>query len=157
VTIPGGLAFAWESPTWGGGIAFHDPDAPGETLAAAYLVTPRQFADVLEQEMRRAPGADHDLTTVLAGHRHAVGPGRYETLHLAGELDGRPVLTFSAPDVGALGLRPPAAPYVTTIARGLRRTHGLDDDEIVDYLLGCPGVVPGWDVGRLRTAVTGNN
>jgi hypothetical protein len=126
---------------------------PGETLAAAYLVTPRQLADVLEQEMWRVPGADHDLTTVLARRRHAVGPGRYETLHLTGELDGRPVLTFSAPDVAALGLRPPAAPYVATIARGLRRTHGLDDAAIVDYLLGCPGVTPGWTGASLAEAV----
>lgn len=156
MTLPGSLAFAWESPTWGGGIAFHDPDTPGETLAAAYLVTPRQLADVLEQEMWREPGADHDLATVLAERRHAVGPGRYETLHLTGELDGRPVLTFSAPDVAALGLRPPAAPYVATIARGLRRTHGLDDAEVVDYLLGCRGVVPGWSPTGLRAAVAGN-
>ena len=102
------------------------------------------------------PGADLDLTTVLAERRHAVGPGRYETLHLTGELDGRPVLTFSASDVAALGLRPPAAPYVATIARGLRRTHGLDDAAVVDYLLGCPGVVPGWTRTGLREAVSGN-
>ena len=85
-----------------------------------------------------------------------LGPGRYETLHLTGELDGRPVVTFSAPDVAALGLRPPAAPYLATMARGLRRAHGLDDDEVVDYLLGCPGVVPGWSPTGLRSAVAGN-
>ncbi len=136
----GTVVFAWESPTWGGGIAFHQPDAEGTTLARAYLVTVRQFADVLEQEMRRDPGVDHDLATVVAGARHAVGPGRYETLHLAGELDGRPVLTFSSPDVEALGLRAPAPAYLATIARGLRQAHGLTDEEVVDYLLGCPGI-----------------
>ncbi|MGZ8588911.1 MAG: histone deacetylase [Actinomycetota bacterium] len=136
----GTLAFAWTSPTWGGGIAFHQPDAEGTTLARAYLLTVRQFADVLEQEMRREPGVDHDLTPVVDGLRHAVGPGRYETLHLAGELAGRPVVTFSSPDVEALGLRAPAPAYVATIARGLRQAHGLADDEIADYLLGCPGV-----------------
>ena len=136
----GSLAFAWESPTWGGGIAFHQPGTDGTTLARAYLVTARQFADVLEQEMRREPGVDHDLGAVVGGARHAVGPGRYETLHLAGELDGRPVISFSAPDVEALGLRPPVPAYLATIARGLRQAHGLSDRAIADYLLGCPGV-----------------
>jgi hypothetical protein len=138
--MPGRLAFAWESPTWGGGIAFHQRDVPGTTLARAYLVTVRQFVDVLEQEMRRDPGVDHDLAPVIGGERHAVGPGRYETLDRVGELDGRPVLTFSSPDVLALGLRAPAPAYLATIARGLRQAHGLADEEVVDYLAGCPGV-----------------
>jgi hypothetical protein len=142
--MKGRLAFAWKSPTWGGGVAFHEPDAPGEVLARAYLVTLGQFADVLEQEMGRAPGVDHDLSEVLAGGRHAVGPGRYETLHLAGELDDRPVLTFSTADVEPLGLRAPAPAYVTTMARGLRQTHGLDEDELVDYFIGCRGAKLGW-------------
>src|SRR5689334_10989150 len=60
--LPGRLVFAWDSPTWGGGIAFYDPDGVDSVLAAAYLLTRRQFADVLEQEMWREPGAEHDLT-----------------------------------------------------------------------------------------------
>jgi hypothetical protein len=143
-TMPGRVAFAWRSPTWGGGVAFHEPDASGETLARAYLVTVGQFADVLEQEMGREPGVDHALTEVLAGGRHTLGPGHYETLHLAGELDDRPVLTFSTPDVEPLGLRAPAPAYVETMARGLRETHDLTGDELVDYLLGCRGSEPGW-------------
>jgi hypothetical protein len=140
----GAVSFAWESSAWGGGVAFHDPDADGETLARAYLVTVEQFGDVLEQEMGREPGVDHDLAEVLATGRHAVGPGHYETLHLAGEIDGRPVLTFSTPDVVSLGLRAPAPAYVATIARGLRQAHDLDDAELADYLLRCPGVDAGW-------------
>ncbi|MFC7493429.1 MULTISPECIES: histone deacetylase [unclassified Nocardioides] len=143
-TMAGRVHFAWRSPTWGGGVAFHDPDADGETLARAYLVTADQFADVLEQEMGREPGVDHDLSEVLAGGRHAVGPGHYETVHLAGELDGRPVLTFSTPDVEPLGLRAPAAAYVATMARGLRQAHELDDVDLADYLLDCPGAAPAW-------------
>ena len=152
-TMPGRLTFAWESPTWGGGIAFHEPDGDGPVLACAYLVTAGQLSDVLEQEMWREPGADHDLSEVVSARRHVLGPGRYETLHLAGELDGRPVVTFSTSDVEALGVRAPAAPYVATIARGLRRTHGLGDDEIVDYLLACRGVEPDWDRASLAAAV----
>lgn len=138
--MPGRLAFAWESPTWGGGIAFFEPDADGVVLARAYLITAGQFSDVLEQEMRREPGPDLDLSEVVRNRRHTMGPGRYETLHLAGELDARPVVTFSAPDVDQLGIRPPAEAYVATMARGLQDTHGLSAEAIVDYLSDCRGI-----------------
>ena len=112
----------------------------GAVRATAYLVTARQFSDVFAQEMWREPGVDLDLAPVLAGGSHAVGPGRYETLHVAGTVDELPVLTFSCPDVAALGLRPPAAPYLATMVRGLRATHGLSADETVDYLLAADGI-----------------
>jgi hypothetical protein len=155
VSLPGSVVFAWESPTWGGGIAFLDPTGPGTSRATAYLVTPRQFSDVHAQEMWREPGVDLDLAPLLASGRHEVGPGRYETLHVAGELEGRPVLAFSAPDADALEPRAPAAAYLATMAEGLRDTHGLADGEIVDYLLGCPGAAPEWDADRLADVVGG--
>jgi hypothetical protein len=132
--MPGGLVFAWRSPAWGGAIAFYDPDADGKVLCTAYLLTPRMFSDVIEQEMRRDPGADHDLSPVLAMRRHSLGPGRYETLHLTGELDGQPVVTFSATDLAALEPGEPAPAYLDTMARGLRSVHGLTDAEIDTYL-----------------------
>lgn len=151
--MPGQLVFAWASPTWGGGVAFHDPDAPGEVLARAYLVTVRQFADLLEQEMGRDPGTDHDLSHVLRDRRHRLGPGHYETLHLAGELDDGPVLTFSTPDIDPLGLSAPAPAYVATMARGLRQAHGLTDDEVADYLLAARGAEGAWTREALLTAI----
>lgn len=151
--LPGGITFAWESLTWGGGIAFFDPSAAGTALATAYLVTPRQLSDVHAQEMWREPGVDLDLAPLLHAGRHEVGPGRYETLHVSGKMDGRPVLTFSAPAVGSLGLHAPAAAYLATMADGLREAHGLGDDEIVDYLLGCPGAAPDWDADGIADAL----
>ncbi len=138
--IPGRLVFAWHSPTWGGSVAFHDPSGEGEVLSTAYLLPPATFSDVVEQEMWRAPDVDHDLAEVMASGRQVLGPGRYETLHLSGELDGRPVLTFSAADPSALEPGEPAAAYLLTMARGLRHTHGLSDDQIVDYLASAVGI-----------------
>ena len=137
--MAGELVFAWESPTWGGGIAFHDAEATGEVLARAYLLTSRQLVDVLEQEMRRTPGADHDLAPLLRTGVYEIGPGRYETLRVVGRLDDQPVVTFGCTDPRSLGLRPPAAAYVETLARGLRAAHGLSDAEIRAYLRRCPG------------------
>ncbi len=132
-TMTGRLVFAWHSPTWDGAIAFHDPAGGGHVLCTAYLLPPPAFSDVVEQEMWRQPGVDHDLAEVLSNGRQVFGPGRYETLHLAGDLEGRPVVTFSADDLSALEPGEPAPAYVATMARGLRRSHGLADAEIVDY------------------------
>jgi hypothetical protein len=60
------------------------------------------------------------------------------------------VLTFSADDPAALEPGEPAPAYVATIARGLRHTHGLADDEIVDYLLTAEGVT---DPDAVRVAI----
>ena len=142
--MPGELVFAWESPTWGGGIAFHDSDAAGEVLARAYLLTARQLSDVVEQEMWRTPGADHDLVPLLSSGRHSVGPGRYESLRVVGSLDDRPVVSIGCTDPRALGLRAPAPAYLATIVRGLRSAHHLSDTEISAYLARSPGMPEGW-------------
>lgn len=140
VVVPGKVTFAWHSPTWDGGIAFLEADAAGEAPARAYLLTRRQLADVLEQEMWREPGRDLDVDTLARDRRLVIGPGRYETLAVVGELDGRPVVTFTAPDVDALGIEAPADAYLAIMARGLRASHRLSDEAVADHLLGCRGV-----------------
>ena len=144
--LPGRIFFAWESPTWGGGIAFYDADGlagdgrgPDTVYARAYRIAADQFFDLAAQEMRREPGSDLDLGQVLRDRRHSYGPGRYETLHLVGEIDGTPVLTFTAPPGHGLVGNPPTAAYVDTVARGLRECHGLGEAEIEAYLDGARG------------------
>lgn len=132
--LPGRIYFAGRSLTWGGGMAFYDPDAPGTVYARAYRLSAEQFSDLAAQEMRRDPGTDLDLAPVLAGRRHSYGPGRYETLHLVGELEQHPVLTFTAPVDHGLAPNPPGPGYLATIARGLRECHRLSDDTVVAYL-----------------------
>lgn len=156
----GTMFFGWDSPTWHGGISFVEvPDGPGRTadasgtvLARAYLLSEEQLADVAHQEMHREPGDDLDLGELLRlgpGSRHTYGPGRYETLHLLGELDGHPVLTFTAGHRDHVPLNEPTADYLTILARGLRETHGLGDAAVVDYLLARPGI-GSWDAAGLR-------
>ena len=143
-TMPGRVFFGWESPTWGGGIAFYDREAGGSVLSRAYRVTEQQFTDVAAQEMHRPRGEDLDLGEVLAHSRHELGPGRYETLHLVGELDGDPVLTFTTRDPSALQSNAPMQAYLRTVATGLAQTHDLDAGAVADYLVGCAGVAPTW-------------
>lgn len=154
VRVPGGVRFAWESPTWGGGIAFYDAAVDRHIPVRAHLITTEQFLDVAAQEMHREPGdTAHpviDLAEALDGGAHTYGPGRYETLHHLGELDGLPMLTFTAADPTALPLNAPRAAYLTVIVRGLREGHEFGDDEIVEHLLACPGVTPDWSAEALQ-------
>jgi hypothetical protein len=135
VDLPGTVYFAGESPQWGGGVAFYDHETPGGAAARGYLVTTSQFADVAAQEMYREPGADLDLTAVLTHGRHALGPGRYETLLHLGEHDGRPALTFTAPWSAAdVEHTAPSAAYLKMLAAGLSESHHWTAARIADYL-----------------------
>lgn len=149
ITVPGGIFFGLESAVWGGGLAFYDAGARGHARMRAYLISREQFSDVVAQEMHREVGVDLDLTPVLRHARHEVGLGRYETLHLVGEHDGAPVLTFSAADPTAIPLNPPAPAYVRMMVSGLREAHGMSDAELVEYLLARPGMAGAWDERRL--------
>lgn len=155
VVLPGALFFGWESQNWGGGaVAFLDPRARGEVYGRAFLITRGQFADVAAQEMHRDPDDDLDLSEVLADRPFSYGPGHYETLHLVGELDGTPMLTFTAGDPEHLPRNAPGGAYVATIVRGLRHTHALDDEAIASYLLACEGMET-WAPDELSRLVAG--
>ncbi len=155
VELAGSVYFAWESPTWGGGIAFYDPAAGGTSLGLAYLVTAGQFADVATQEMHRDPTGDPlDLVALVAAGRLVLGPGRYETLHVVGEIDDVAVVTFTSSVHDEMPLNPPLPAYLSTMARGLATAHGLDTAAVIDYLLDRPGCRPAWSRDALTGLVT---
>ncbi|WP_408057086.1 histone deacetylase [Streptomyces changanensis] len=153
VEVPGAVYFATESPVWGGGRAFYDPAVPGgPVLARAYLITPGQFSDLAAQEMYRTPGQgpDLDLTGVLRDGRAVLGDGRYETLVCAGLLDGRPLLTFTAPwAMGAVPPNPPSAAYLRCVAHGLLGAGAWDARTVAGYLAARPGAVGCWTAGQV--------
>lgn len=154
VHLPGQVYFATESVVWTGGRAFLDPTLPGRAPARAYLITDEQFADITDQEMYRPPGTPLDLAAVVAAGRVELGPGRYETLIHAGDLDGYPVFTFTAPWIAsAKAPNPPAAAYLTTIARGLRESHGWSTEAVVGYLSGLNSVAERWSAAELTGLV----
>ncbi|HEX3814833.1 MAG TPA: histone deacetylase [Mycobacteriales bacterium] len=135
VWLPGGIYFALRSRVWGGGMAFYDPALPGRVAARGYLITAAQFADVVDQEMHRAPGPGLDLAPVLRHGRDTIGPGRYETLLRVGECDGRPLLTFTAPWTAAdVEHTRPTVAYLDTLATGLRETYHWEPAQVDAYL-----------------------
>ena len=153
VELAGCVYFAWHSPTWGGGIAFYDPQGPGASVGRAYRLTLGQLSDLLEQEMHRQPGVDHDLSELLQDGVAVVGDGRYESLHVVGELDGEPVVTFTSPErMHAADHHQPSASYLATMARGLVEGHGWNGGRVAAYLLERPGI-GAWDATEIRGLV----
>ncbi|WP_218003683.1 histone deacetylase [Actinomadura latina] len=142
ITVPGGIYFGHTSLTWGGGMAFYDPDLPGRAAARAYLLTRRQFCDVLSQEMRRGTGTDHDLSEALTRGRQRLGPGRYETVIRVGERAGHPMLTFTSPHRAVPNA--PTAPYLAMLGNGLREAHGWTAGRAASYLAARPGAEGAW-------------
>nr|WP_234434128.1 histone deacetylase [Streptomyces sp. NRRL F-5126] len=157
--LPGALYFATESDVWTGGRAFYDPDAPGSVPARAYLITGGQFFDVVAQEMDREPGTGPamDPTALAAlppGGRLRLGGGRYETLVHAGDVDGVPVLTFTAPwSMGDVAANPPSAAYLAHLAGGLAEAGAGDARAVARYLAGCPGAAGYWDEEEIARLV----
>ncbi|WP_116050489.1 histone deacetylase [Amycolatopsis palatopharyngis] len=150
--LPGGIYFATESKLWGGGIAFYDPALPGTAPARAYLLTAEQFTDIAAQEMHRAPepGSVLDLRPVLKSGRDPLGPGRYETLLHLGDLDGYPLLTFTAAWAsGDVDHTIPSAPYLRMLAGGLGEAHKWDVHRAARYLAGLPGANGSWQAADI--------
>ncbi|AKN71400.1 histone deacetylase [Streptomyces sp. PBH53] len=152
VELTGAMYFATESSVWGGGRAFYDPEVDGRVLARAHLVTTDQFADIAAQEMYRTPGPDLDLdlTDVLSQGRAVLGEGRYERLVCAGQVDGLPVLTFTAPwGIHDVRWVPPSAAYVRFLAAGLLSAGAWDEDAIASYVASCPGATDHWSPAEI--------
>ncbi|MFJ2593289.1 histone deacetylase [Streptomyces erythrochromogenes] len=155
VEFDGRLYFATESLVWTGGRGYYDPTAPGRLRGRAHLVTTGQLSDIAAQEMAREPGADLDLTTVLRDGRHALGPGRYETLVCPGTIDSIPVVTFTAPwTLRDVELRTPAAAYLRHLAAGLLDSGPWTREDTAEYLSACPGAAGTWTPDRIHALLT---
>lgn len=152
--LQGSIYFATHSPVWNGGRALYDPELSGSAAARAWLVTPGQFADIAAQEMYREPGEDLDLIEVLRTGRASVGPGRYETLLYAGDIDGYPQITFTA-DHGHADVDPvaPSAAYLAMLAGGLQQAHDWSRHDAATYLAALPGI-GSWTADMILAEVT---
>jgi hypothetical protein len=131
------LYFAGTSTTWGdGGVAFTgvDRDPEPTTLARAWLLPVTRIAEVGAQENRRPlTEASLDLDRVRATGRHVAHDGWYDAWIDCGELDGIPVVTLTS-TVAREPRNPPCRAYAEVVARGLRVTHGMTQEDVAAYL-----------------------
>ena len=126
------LAFGGTSLTWGGGVALVRP-GPRRAKVRLYLLTREQFADVVAQENWIEPGTLFYEGPTTLDRAHV-----YRVVLVVGDRDGIPVVTLSQDS--DVPLARPSAAYLRHIAIGLRESHALSDDEIVDYLTSAPGI-----------------
>lgn len=97
VALNGTIHYAGDSTVWTGAVAFLDSAAEGKSLGRAYRISAEQFDDVVAQECQDEPGSKTvDLNKVIRDGK-SVETGLYGTLIHAGDHNGRPVLTFTAP------------------------------------------------------------
>ena len=149
-TIDVELAFGGASVTWGGGVAFVR-HAHAKARARLYLLALEQFADVVAQENWLEPGSVL-LEPALAMPLTLEGEHVYRLVVPLGERAGLPVLTVSQP--AATEPSRPSLPYLRHIAGGLRESHGMSTDEIVEYLSAAPGVRGALPTDDLEAAVS---
>ncbi|HSX01021.1 MAG TPA: hypothetical protein VLF67_02150 [Candidatus Saccharimonas sp.] len=157
ISIDHELYFAGESPIYKGGVAFVSPQTGGQpTKARAYLVTYEQFCEIVQQEnhcdqpiaiptvaqIRRQNGA------ILRPNQQTLS--QYTRLLYCGELDGHPLLSFTAPELPAKYVAPSAA-YIRTIGRGLHQSHHLSSADVAAYLATKPGVSGAYTPEHLQT------
>jgi hypothetical protein len=140
--ITGGVYFAGRSSAWRAGMAFYDPEAPGEVAVRSYLITAEQFVDVLAQETRRSPGMGLDLAPAFRGQRYSNGVGGYPILVRLGARRGVPLVTFTRDWRSPSTLVAPTRPYLAAMATGLHEAHRWSWTQIDRYLSALPGVQP---------------
>lgn len=154
IWLPGQTWFARHAEQWGGAVAFLDPDAPGTAPGRAYDLSVEQLADVIAQEARRRPPGSLDVAAVVAAGRLALDDGWYGTCVHVGDLDGLPLITFTAPwHLGDVAPAAPSAQYLRLLVDGLGEAHGWDRAVAVRHLLTCSGVGLRWTAETLLAAL----
>ena len=138
------MYFAKNSVTWnGGGICFLKPekDENADTLGRIYLINSGQFKDLVRQELKFEGTIEIDFDELMEkGSYNCMTNGRYGLLLYLGEIDGKPVVTFTSEKILKDEINQPNMAYLSTIVRGLREIYDLTNSEIKDYLRTKEGI-----------------
>lgn len=138
------MYFAKKSVTWnGGGICFLKPeiDESANTLGRTYLINSGQFKDLVRQELKFEGEIEIDFDELIGrGSYNCMSNGRYGLLLYLGDLEGRPVVSFTSEVFLKDEINQPNIEYLSTIIRGLREIYDLSDSEIWDYFRDKKGI-----------------
>ncbi|CAL68376.1 hypothetical protein [Christiangramia forsetii] len=144
ITIDHEMYFAMKSPTWnGGGICFLKPekDPAANTLGRTYLINSSQFIDLVRQELKFEGEIVIDFEELVKqGSYNCMTDGRYGLLLYLGEIDGKPVVSFTSENYLRDEINPPHEAYLTTIIKGLNEIYHLDEAEIIEYFSKKEGI-----------------
>lgn len=140
--VAGSVVFAGQFRRWGsGGAAFYDPTRPATAIVRLWSITAEQFADVAAQECGLPPGAvDIDLAELAERRELVVSSRSYGRVLWLGRRQGHPMVTVTAPEVGALCA--PSPRYLEVMRLGLVEA-GVSPEETDRYLTTRPGAADG--------------
>lgn len=138
------MYFAKEAETWnGGGICFLKPekDESVKTLGRTYLINSGQFKDLVRQELKFEGEIEIDFEELVKnGKYNCMSDGRYGLLLYLGEIEGKPVVTFTSELYLEDEINPPNEAYISTIIKGLKEIYDLKDSEILEYFRSKTGI-----------------
>lgn len=144
ITIPHELYFAHEANGWQrGGVGFikNERDESCQTLGRMYLITEEQFIDVVRQENLDDAPLEIDFNKAKREGSLIVKDGAWYGNPLClGEKDNSPIFTFTSQTYLDDKINSPSEAYLSTIARGIKETHGMSDKEIDAYFQGIEGM-----------------
>lgn len=141
--IPHEIYFAKRSVTWdGGGICFLHPEKSEATfLGRIYQISISQFKDLVRQELIFDGVIKIDFEELRKkGSYNCLENGRYGELLYLGEIDGKPVISFTSPVHLSEEINPPSPAYLQTIARGLNEVYDLTTEELIEYFQKIEGI-----------------
>ncbi|MCG9971132.1 hypothetical protein [Christiangramia crocea] len=138
------MYFAKESVTWnGGGICFLRPekDENFETLGRSYLISSGQFRDLVRQELKFEGEILINFERLIKdGYYNCMSDGRYGLLLYLGEMEGKPIVTFTSEKFLKAEINQPNREYLSTIIRGLKEIYQISDDDLESYFRSKKGI-----------------
>lgn len=137
IFLPYPMFFAMSSARWEQkGVCFIEAftQENQQTLGKMYQITKEQFCDVVSQENNM------DKLEINFNELDRVGSVIISKKKFYGKIirvgfdKGKPIYTFTSPNPIS-EYRAPALSYLKVIAHGIKETYGLEEQEIIRYLL----------------------
>lgn len=152
IIIPYALYFAKNSQSWNGGVGFIEIDRNEneKTFGRMYLITKEQFADVVRQETKRTESISIDFDKAKSdGRLEILENSWYGNLLYLGAENGYPIFTFTHSS-NLIRFNRPSEDYLKTVIKGIVANSNLNTAELVEYLLGRPGVANNYTAEQLN-------
>lgn len=144
IKIPHELYFAKSAGVWnGGGVCFINPEKNenAKTLGNMYLITHKQFLEVVQQENSTNESIKIDFEKAQKVKSLVVKKKSwYGNLLYLGEKDNAPIFTFTNEKFLTNEINSPNPHYLKTIMKGLIGTYHLNQEELEAYFLPKIGV-----------------
>lgn len=143
--IPHALYIAQKSLMWDrGGVAFLKPtsDPKVQTWGRLYLICREQCEDIFRQDNAQADAVlDWDCILNQQPSATTIGEGWYNTVLHIGELEGKPIITFTSSQIH--NVNSPSESYMQMFIDGLHDCYGIGKEGVKSYLKNIPGIKGG--------------